>query len=48
MIQPIQFPNQYDVIREEAERFNKLSTDRKFEMMESLIQTGMGFIYISR
>ena len=47
MIQTIQFPNQYDVIREEAARFNRLTSDRKFEMIESLIQTGLGFIDIS-
>lgn len=47
MIQPIQFPNQYDVIREESERFNRLSIDRKFEVLEEMIQTGLEFIELS-
>jgi len=47
MIQPIKFPNHYDVIRDEAERFNKLTADQKFRMIEDLIQTGLEFIEIS-
>jgi hypothetical protein len=47
MLQPIKFPNQFDVIHEEAERFNKLSPDQKFRMIEDLIQTGLEFIEIS-
>lgn len=47
MTQPIHFPNQYDVIREETERFNRLSLDHKFEMLQDMIQTGLELIELS-
>jgi hypothetical protein len=47
VIPHLKFPNQYDVIRVESERFNRLSVDRKFEVLEAMIQTGLEFIELS-
>ncbi|HQR07690.1 MAG TPA: hypothetical protein PLN21_12760 [Gemmatales bacterium] len=47
MIQPIQFPNQYDVIRKDAEQFQKLDSYSKARIMSDLIQTGLHMMAIS-
>lgn len=36
------FPNQYDVIREEAERFQKLSSEDKLRSIAELMALGSG------
>lgn len=41
------FPNQYDVIREEAERFQQLTPDQRFDSIQGLIQMGLELLEIS-
>jgi len=40
MIQQIKSPNKYDVIREEAERFQKLSFDEKLRIIAEMMYQG--------
>jgi hypothetical protein len=47
MIQPIKFPNHYDVIREEAELFQKLDSRSKARIMSEMIQAGFELMAIS-
>lgn len=47
MIQRVQFPNQYDVIRNDAEQFQKLDSYSKARIMSDLIQTGLHMMAIS-
>jgi hypothetical protein len=41
MVSQIKFPDRIDVLREEAEKFQKLSPDEKWRVLESVIQTGL-------
>ena len=47
MIQPIKFPNHYDVIREDAEQFQKLDSRSKARIMSEMIQAGYELMAIS-
>jgi hypothetical protein len=44
MVQPIQFPNQYDVIREEAERHLRLSNLERLQITGELMALGKKMI----
>jgi hypothetical protein len=47
ILNQMQFPNQYDVIREEAERFRRLSPDQRLESLQGVIQMGLELLEMS-
>jgi hypothetical protein len=47
ILEQMNFPNQYDVIREEAERFQQLTPDQRFDSIQGLIQMGLELLEIS-
>jgi hypothetical protein len=47
ILNQMQFPNQYDVIREEAERFRQLSPDQRLESLQGVIQMGLDLLEMS-
>lgn len=47
IIQPIKFPNHYDVIREDPEQFQKLDSRSTARIMSEMIQAGFELMAIS-